>query len=883
MKNLRLLFLIILPLILLVSCSEKHFLNDEIYRDKVHEQFLKRKDFAKNRSEQLFSVFDKPDLTLEQREALEFLYAYMPLTDLADYDGEFFLKQVDGAFEAREYFDWGKDIPEDIFRHFVLVYRINNEYLDTARTVFFEELKDRVKGMSMTDAALEVNHWCHEKVTYRGTDGRTSAPLALVKTSWGRCGEESVLTATALRAVGIPARQCYTPRWVHTDSNHAWVEVWIDGKWQYLGACEPEAELNVAWFTAPSKRAMMVHTNVFGLYDGPEENNNKTELYSTINLTTNYAETRVLDVLVVDENEQPVKDATVQFKVYNYSEFYPIVKSKSDAGGKASIITGYGDVLVWASIGDRYGYVKSAADVNSVKVILNRVQGTEYDEMIEMNPPKERTVEALSEDKIKTNAVRLAQEDSIRNAYMSTFAGEAEAESLAQKTNFDKQKLSNYLTAAQGNWKEIYSFIESEKDNQYLFPFLESLLDKDLRDTPAAYLRDHISDVGKVKEGTPENMIAEYILSPRIGLELITPWRKKLQNVLGDDKIMQYQNNVSELVQFVKDYIRINDTDNYYNCRITPWGVYELKISDKQSRDIFFVAACRSCGIPARLEKATSKPQYFDGGRWVDAVFEQPILNSVNPMAKVVFVNSKNNVVMPSYENHFTLARFDNGDFRTLDFYGDPNLAKYPATLTLETGYYRYMVGSRANDGSVTANIYYFELKEGDSKNIEIVLPEPEGKMQVMGIVDMNSIVQLADGTKNTLKELSNGKGIILCFADPGKEPTKHILQDLPAQAQSFDQWGGGVLFMVPDDKLSVVFDATAFKGLPNSTLWGTDFGRTLLGQAAGALQVDVQDNFPLTLYLNNNGGILYYSLGYRIGIGENLLRTIRAEEATKK
>lgn len=105
----------------------------------------------------------------------------------------------------------------------------------------------------------------------------------------------------------------------------------------------------------------------------------------------------------------------------------------------------------------------------------------------------------------------------------------------------------------------------------------------------------------------------------------------------------------------------------------------------------------------------------------------------------------------------------------------------------------------------------------------------------------------------------------------------------MPAQAESLDQWGGGVLFMIPDDKLSVAFDATAFKGLPTNTIWGTDFGRALLGQAAGALQVDIQDNFPLTLYLNDNGGILYYSLGYRIGIGENLLRTIRAEEATKK
>ncbi len=36
--------------------------------------------------------------------------------------------------------------------------------------VFFKELKERVKGMGMKDAILEVNHWCHERVTYQPSD-----------------------------------------------------------------------------------------------------------------------------------------------------------------------------------------------------------------------------------------------------------------------------------------------------------------------------------------------------------------------------------------------------------------------------------------------------------------------------------------------------------------------------------------------------------------------------------------------------------------------------------------------------------------------------------------------------------------------------------------
>ena len=100
--------------------------------------------------------------------------------------------------------------------------------------------------MSMKDAILEENHRCHERVTYQPSDARTSAPLATIRSAYGRCGEESTFTVAALRAIGIPARQVYTPRWAHTDDNHAWVEAWADGKWYFLGAYEPEAVFNLA-------------------------------------------------------------------------------------------------------------------------------------------------------------------------------------------------------------------------------------------------------------------------------------------------------------------------------------------------------------------------------------------------------------------------------------------------------------------------------------------------------------------------------------------------------------------------------------------------------------------------------------------------------------
>ncbi|MDR0413658.1 MAG: transglutaminase domain-containing protein, partial [Dysgonamonadaceae bacterium] len=853
--------IILLPLLALilssVSCTEreKHFLKDEAYRNQVHRQFEKRKAEAVHRNEALFSVFEKDGMRLEQREALEFLYAYMPLCDLADHDGDFFLKQIDAALEARDFFSWGKSIPDDIFRHFVLVYRVNNEYLDTARIVFFNELKERVKNLSMYEAALEVNHWCHEKVTYRGTDARTSAPLSLVRTTWGRCGEESTFATVALRAVGIPARQCYTPRWVHTDDNHAWVEVWTDGKWHYLGACEPEPELDAAWFTGPAKRAMMVHSTVFGSYNGPEEKNWETPLYAKINLLENYAETRTVKVLVTDENDRPVEGAKVRFQVYNYAELYSIAETGTDKDGYTSILSGKGDLMISACYKDCYACAKSEPKDTVTVVKLNRKQGIAYKEDFVMNVPPEKPVEALSPGKIAANAVRLAIEDSLRNACMSAFVTEEQAFQWAKQHRLDKNEVWKYLHLAQGNWQEIEAFMDRQKTNPDLFPFLAALSGKDLRDTPASCLNDHLQNRKEMRIAakTPAHLVVPYILSPRIETELIQPWRSYFQQLPNGE----VEKTPASLIAFVKTHVTINEPENYFNCRITPRGVYELRIADRRSRNIFFVALCRSFGIPARIETATAKPQYYENGQWQDAVFEPEESPAGNlPKAGLTLQNAATNITKPGYYSHYTLASFKGGDFRTLDFENSPSTAQFPCKLELDEGYYRLMTGSRANDGSVFVHTEYFELKGKAPHTLTVRLPEVGGKLFVKGIVDMNRAVEPDNRSKTTLKELSKGKGLILCFLDPGKEPSKHILQDFPAVQQALDEWDGGILLTVPDDKAVRNFDASVFKGLPANTCWSTDANRELLTAVTEALQISFHDNFPLTVYLSRNGGI---------------------------
>ena len=72
------------------------------------------------------------------------------------------------------------------------------------------------------------------------------------------------------------------------------------------GACEPEPVLNLGWFNAPASRGMLMHTKVFGRYNGPEEVMYRTPRYTEINVIDNYAPTAKADVTIVDADGKPV-------------------------------------------------------------------------------------------------------------------------------------------------------------------------------------------------------------------------------------------------------------------------------------------------------------------------------------------------------------------------------------------------------------------------------------------------------------------------------------------------------------------------------------------------------------------------------------------------
>ena len=852
----RTIFFLMAALTLLSSCEVHHFMTDSSYRAKVEADLQKRLEperlkarFAVDKDSRRLTESDgfvsDPYLTTEEFEALEFLYAYMPLADLTDYSTGYYLQNVRASFTARNEMGW--NVPEREFRHFVLPIRANNENLDTSRVVFYRELKPRIEGMSMQDAILEVNHWCHEKLTYKPSDARTLSPLSSVVSSLGRCGEESTFTVAALRAVGIPARQVYTPRWAHTDDNHAWVEAWADGKWYFLGACEPEPVLDLGWFNSPASRGLLMHTRVFGSYDGPEEKVMIGPNFTEINLIDNYAKTARVDFTVVDENGSPVDSALVDFKIYNYAEFYPALSKYTDAKGRTFLTAGMGDMMAWASKNGRYGYSKvSFGKDTEVTITISDQHTFDPQSMMIVPPPETANIPDVTPEQRAENDKRFAREDSIRKAYMATFV---------QPDGTEKGRL---LALSAGNHRVIAKFLEDHPDERAL-ALLKSLSNKDLIDVSWEILDDSYN-------------APEAILCPRVENEFLSAYKSFFARSFGTGLQKEELLRPANLIKWVNDSITMLRDPKAWSIPMSPAGVYQARMADARSRNIFFVALARTLGLDARKDPVTGKIQYKDAGQWVDVDFEASS-QVVAPTGTLV-LNYEPTAILanPYYYSHFTISKIENGRTRLLtfdegqvDMGGGVSWANiFKKGTPLDVGDYVLVSGNRLSDGSVPVTMRQFSVREGETTTLDLRITIPEDRLSVIGSFDAETRYCMEPDAEPVSVLSTTGRGFyVIGFLTPRQEPSVHAINDLIAAKSGLEAWGRPILLLTTAEGLGWLKEYSA--SLPSNIHLGIiPDGLDLKGR-----------RMPYFLLADTFNRVFFTTEGYTIGLGDQLVTAI--------
>ena len=877
-------------MMLLTGCSS-HFISDEAFRQEVSEDFASRSEILASAGVAL----DAMDINQQEKEALEFLYAYMPLGDIVNMEPSYYLDHYRMMRKALKEMPWGKNVPEREMRHFVLPVRVNNENLDSARYVFYEELAPRIKNMSMKDAVLEVNHWCHEKAVYMPSDRRTSSPLATIKTAYGRCGEESTLLVAALRSVGIPARQVYTPRWAHTDSNHAWVEAWVDGDWYFLGACEPEPVLNLGWFNAPASRGMLMHTNVFGKYNGPEEIVRETALYTEINVIEHYApESAAMNITVVDKDGKPVEGAKVTFKIYNYSEFNSVAYKLTDAEGKTSLTAGLGDMMIHVSKDGLFGFRKvTYGKDQDVTVALEYEKDSDIAHIeMEIVPPVENAqLPDVTDEQRAENTRRMEYEDSLRNAYVATFFTAQTGLEYAKK--FEKkywpdqdQRIADILVASRGNHKEITDFLEEADQKGRLsraYQLLETLSQKDLRDTPKSVLDDHLY------YGI-EGECGEYVLCPRVDTELLRPYREYFITNIPDSLADVVRGNTAEFVKWCKENLTMHDRISLRYVQLDPKRVWETRLADKGSREIFFVAVCRSFGVPAWMDPVTRVVKYVNGEDMlvydVDFDAQEQI---VAPKGKLQLTYNEIPLLDdPKYEVHFSLSKYVDGEFQLLNFDGTW-AGLFKNAREMDCGYYMLVSGSRMSGGNVFADVEFFTIEEGKTTVEELVMRDIEDQIRVIGSFDSEmkytAIVPTETGDchfdraqrveKSVLE--TTGRGYFaVALVDYGTEPTNHAFMDISAVKEELEAWGRPILVVFATEDDYRKFRAQDFN-LPSTVHFGIDIDGQMRDMIASEMKLTKGGRLPLIVMADTFNRVVFFSQGYSIGLGESLVKTSKA------
>ncbi|MBQ8810095.1 MAG: transglutaminase domain-containing protein [Bacteroidales bacterium] len=875
-----------LILMLALTACTSHFITDEEYRGIVADDFQSRSSIMQAAGIDLASM----DLNQKEEEALEFLYAYMPLGDIVNNAPEYYLDHYRMTRRALKEMPWGKNVPEREMRHFVLPVRVNNENLDSARYVFYEELAPRIKDMTMHDAVLEVNHWCHEKAVYMPSDRRTSSPLATVKTAYGRCGEESTLLVAALRSVGIPARQVYTPRWAHTDSNHAWVEAWVDGKWYFLGACEPEPVLNLGWFNAPASRGMLMHTNVFGRYNGPEEIVRETPNYTEINVIEHYApESAVVDVTVVDKDGAPVEAAKVDYKIYNYSEFNSVAFKLTDAQGKTALTAGLGDMMVYATKDGRFGFAKvTYGKDEAVSIVLEYEEGSEIPHMeMEIVPPVENAqLPDVTDEQRAENTRRMEYEDSLRNAYVATFFTSQTGLEYAGK--FEKkyfpdqdQRIADLLVSSRGNHDEITAFLHEADEKGRLssaYQLLETLAQKDLRDTPKSVLDDHLYF------GVEGECSLDHVACPRVDTELLRPYREYFQTNIPQSLADTVVNNTALFVKWCKENLQMHDDISLRYVQLDPKRVWETRLADKGSREIFFVAVCRSFEIPAWMDPVTRVVKYFDMETFeeydVDFDAEEQI---VGPKGKLQLTYTEIPLLDdPKYEVHFSISKYVDGEFQLQNYDGSwAELFRQPREM--DCGYYMLVSGSRMSGGNVFADVEFFTVEEGKTTVRELVMRDIKDQIRVIGSFDSEikySSCHPEEGgaRREDLSVLeTTGRGYFaVALVDYGTEPTNHALMDISDAAAELEAWGRPILVVFATEDDYRKFRAQDFK-LPSTVHFGVDIDGKMRNMIATEMKLDKGGRLPLIVLADTFNRVVFFSQGYSIGLGESLVKTSKA------
>lgn len=792
----------------------------------------------------------------ERRRAMEFLREHLPESDLDCYPPSLFLSFADHALALRREAPWCAGLEQELFDHYVLFPRVNDEDLSFHRALFRDALWPRLSGLdSDEERVLEVNRWCHEQASYQFQDDRTASPLTVFRNGSGRCGEESAFLVSALRSVGIAARQVYSPRWAHCDDNHAWVEALCGGQWRFLGACEPEPILDRGWFNTAASRAMLVHSRLFGRGSSPLHGEllGREGAVSWYNQTPRYARTRTYTLRALRDGA-PAPGAVFRLQVLNEASFHTIAVLTADARGEARVQLGLGDLHVLAQL-DGLRAEGDCVDGAVTLELSHPTEGSTPWRDFDAHAPKDEALHPalLTAPQKEERAQVLARGSALREAKLSAL----------DRSGVFQGAQAELIQAARGNGDAVAAFLRQDGD-----PLREALLRtltrKDLRDVTEAVLTDHLRHSVRL-EGVPEEVFLPWVLCPRVELEPLTPWRQALAEAFSPEERTYFRRAPDALWGTLSDRMNVQVAQVYAGRDTglvwTPLEAWRAGRCDGRSLRLLYVALLRALGVPARLRPLDGMPEY-----WRDGGFCSVLPQGLGQLELTCSQDAE-----PLYRQNWTLSR-RTGDGWSLLRLTDDGWREGRRTLSLPAGQYRLTTSVRMPNGNQFASSREVFIPAGGQSVSDLRL-RSYALEDLLGCQDMPVMpARTLDG--QTVADLCrmDGRPTLLFWMEEGNEPTEHVLNELAAGQEALEKLPVGVNFMVRGrDSLSQRTLAGVLAGWPQIRVLLDDWAFDL-ETAARHLACD-PERPPLAVVCNGQGQAVYGVSGYHVGSVELLTR----------
>ncbi len=800
---------------------------------------------AKKRNPQVTKLLKKSRGRV--RKWVKFLLEDMPTIDLVSLNADSMLADLYALDSVLDSVPWADEVPEDYFYTYVLPYRVSQEPIEYFRKNHWHELWERVKscGDDMKCAVYRLNEWAYEEMKYEPTSRWDQTAEQTLVRGIGRCEEMAILFIKACRAMGIPARDAYTPYWPFTNSNHAWVEVWTGDRWHFVGGAEV-TPLDNAWFDKASKRAAIIKGIAWGELDSAD-----VPIYyakngfTVLNLTPLYSDTTGLTVEVLDQNSAPVESADVWISVFNFSSLRAVAHHYTGKDGKAHFVLGKAGLFVSAGRDSLWNYaILPLIPGNTTYQITLKLSRTDIpDTAFWLRVVKEVKVEkdtSYKPDQIVYCRHNLKQE--------RLTACPKEIMSILPDSS-DETRLLSALNRGRGNREAMIAFWKAHPDqHEDILNLWEAMATKDLLLPDSAGWEKLWSQVEELRSragNLPDSIFWNYVANPRILWEDFGFWYDDVWKIARKFADEDFSVKLKKVRRVVEKLDTLTDR-SYFGGMMNPAQVLKARTGGRLERLAVFVALMRVLGVPARIGWDYSSAEYLapDANEWKR--YELPSRGKekegdtvrTTGVIRAKFVFNGQTTTDVDYYDDFSLTKISDGVF---DDITPPKEVKdsFVVFKDVPVGKYAFMTGWRNAFGAPFVRIKPMSVVAGTTDVVvEGGFPPPEmvapGDLLVRKFSGLGD-VKIKDTRGRYLKKSDWAKGkVIVAFFDTEHESSIStakvlakvegipmlifVLADNKSQAKKFCRQNGlkGRIFYGDEKTLKSVLK---FKRLPSILL----------------------------------------------------------------